>query len=138
MRHVGILLLLVVTSTALGQEAESRPVPELDLAKVRQQVTDGTAQLIDVRTEREWDRSHVAKAQHVPLQTLTENTTRDKAIASIDKNKRIYVHCARGMRAVMAADVLCELGFDCQALNTDYKEICAAGFEEVAAELVPE
>ena len=125
-------LVFTLFSASLLAAQEVKTPAKTSLADVHQQVASGNAQLVDVRTQREWNRAHMVAATHVPITAMQNESTRGAAIAKIDKNKQIYVHCAKGVRAEAAAKLLCELGYDCQPLVMDYKKICAAGFEEAS------
>lgn len=68
---------------------------------------DSSAQLIDVRTQEEFGVSHLKDAQNI---CVTENDFKEK-VASLDKDKPVYVYCKKGGRSARAAKILKELGF---------------------------
>ena len=131
MRFPGLLALLLLATVCEGQELLSPSADAVSLAVVYEQVSAGEAILIDVRSEREWKASHLDAAQHVPLRRMTSKKLDPAALERLDKQKPVYVHCAKGKRACVAAEYLKEQGFNVIALDTDYELIRAAGFDEV-------
>ena len=101
------------------------------LTEVVKQVNEGDAILLDVRSKREWTSGHLTKAKHVPVKTVTKWSSLKEAAKVISKDKPLFVHCAKGVRAANAAAHLNELGFKAHALEMDYEEIRDAGFTEV-------
>src|SRR5699024_12740641 len=55
--------------------------------------------VLDVRTNNEWQKSHVAGAVHVPLYELKNRTAEIPA-------GTVWVHCGSGYRATAAASLL--------------------------------
>ncbi len=136
MRFLGLLTLLLLTAVSDGQEASSPSNDTESLAGVYEMISAGEAVLIDVRSDKEWKASHLDGAQHVPLRRMTSKKMDPDALDRLDKQKTVYVHCAKGKRACVAAEYLKELGFNVIALDTDYESIRAAGFDEVKDETV--
>jgi len=60
------------------------------LSDILKQVTDGSALLVDVRSDEEWDKSHFAQAQHIPIGSINEDAA--AACAGLDKEKTVYLH----------------------------------------------
>lgn len=104
------------------------------LQAVRDSVLAGAAQLIDVRSDAEWDECHLAEATHISMATLGEEASRDAALAQLDKSQPVYVHCKMGGRAKRAAKQLKQCGFEAQSLEVSFEELPPAGFTEVTAE----
>jgi len=105
-----------------------------DLATVRQQVESGQAVLIDVREPSEWDAGHVASAVAVPNRALSkahqanDETGLAALLAALPKDKPVYCHCAKGVRAQSAAKILKERGYQAVPLEPGYDDLAAAGF----------
>ena len=57
---------------------------------------------MDVRKEGEFNTGHLAGAKNSPLQEFTNLL----AIASIDDQDNVYVHCAGGYRSVIACSLI--------------------------------
>ena len=68
---------------------------------------EDSLQLVDVRSEEEYVVSHLKGAQNICI----ENDNFDKKIASLDKNKPVYVYCKKGSQSAKAAEKLKKLGF---------------------------
>ncbi len=64
-------------------------------------------QLVDVRTQEEYNVSHLKGAQNI----CVESDDFDKKIKSLDKNKPVYVYCKKGSQSAKAAEKLKKLGF---------------------------
>ena len=78
-------------------------VPQMSVHELR----DNTSrlQVLDVRSQREWNGGHVPGARHIFLSNL-----RDR-LPELDKSKPTAVYCATGYRASIAASILKEQGF---------------------------
>ena len=59
------------------------------------------AVIIDVRTQLEWNEGHLAKAIHIPLNSLKEHIDDIKKM-----NKPVIVHCKSGVRSARASKLL--------------------------------
>jgi len=68
---------------------------------------DSNIQLIDVRTQAEYQVNHIKQSQNI---CVTKNDFKEK-IAKLDKNKPVYVYCGKGGRSAKAAQILKEMGF---------------------------
>jgi rhodanese-related sulfurtransferase len=64
-------------------------------------------QLVDVRTEEEYQVSHLQNAQNI---CVTSDDFKEK-VASLDKKKPVYVYCRSGKRSSRAAKILIDMGF---------------------------
>ena len=58
-----------------------------------QKLIDDGAQLIDVRTEHEWEAGRIAGALHLPLPELAERT------GEVDKDRPVILYCRGGTRS---------------------------------------
>lgn len=63
------------------------------------------AQIIDVRTRREFESGHIANSLNIPLQDL------DSRLSSIKKDRPVITCCASGMRSASALGILKSRGF---------------------------
>lgn len=80
------------------------------------------AVVLDVRTQREFDESHLSGARHLPL-----NQLRDR-LAELPRDRRILVHCKSGFRAHLAVRILKQHGFtDVANVTGGYVSILAEG-----------
>jgi rhodanese-related sulfurtransferase len=73
-------------------------------------IADG-AQLLDVRTEHEWEAGRIAGATHLPLAELTERA------AEIDPDRPVVLYCRGGNRSTMATQALRDAGYQAVKLQ---------------------
>ncbi|MBK6725025.1 MAG: rhodanese-like domain-containing protein [Acidobacteria bacterium] len=73
--------------------------------EVQQAVSKAYSQFIDVRTPDEYATGHAARAENIPLDTLTASF--DK----LEKNEPVYIICETGNRSSQAASILNDAGF---------------------------
>jgi len=81
-----------------------------DLAQARDA---GTVHILDVRRDTEWKDGHVSGAQHIPLHELPDR------LAEVPDGP-VWVHCASGFRASIAASVLDAAGKQVVAIDDDF------------------
>jgi rhodanese-related sulfurtransferase/glyoxylase-like metal-dependent hydrolase (beta-lactamase superfamily II) len=60
--------------------------------------------VIDIRTPREWNTSHLRDSLNIPLSQLQQR------ISEVPRDRRIAVHCAGGYRSSIAASILGQYG----------------------------
>jgi rhodanese-related sulfurtransferase len=85
------------------------------------------AQLIDVRTEHEWEAGRIAGATHLPLAELPQRT------GEIDKERPVVLYCRGGNRSTMAAAALADAGYDAKKLSEGI-----VGWDEADLPLAPD
>lgn len=83
-------------------EIQSVTVDEFAAAEV----ADSNINILDVRKKSEYYSEHIVNAENAPLDNVND------AMASIDKDKTYYVHCAGGYRSMIFASILKARGFD--------------------------
>jgi len=91
-------------------EEQGSEAREVSREQARKLVEEG-AQLVDVRTDHEWDAGHIAGAKHVPLPELPQRT------AELDKEQPVVVYCRGGNRSSMATAALTDAGYDAVKLT---------------------
>ncbi|WP_218971931.1 rhodanese-like domain-containing protein [Raoultibacter phocaeensis] len=64
--------------------------------------------VLDVRTQEEYDASHIANARLLPAEAITEESAREVAP---DKDQPVFVYCRTGVRSAEAAVKLADLGY---------------------------
>jgi rhodanese-related sulfurtransferase len=79
------------------------------------------AQIVDVRTDREWNAGHIEKALHIPLNELTDK------LSELDKAEAIVAVCRTGVRSEKAVEILRSRGFDAENLEGGLRAAAAAG-----------
>ncbi len=88
--------------------AAREEIPEVQVAELADRLASDDAPLvIDVREQSEWDEGHVPGAVHVPRGYL------ESRIAGVARpDEAIVLVCAGGMRSLLAARNLHEMGYD--------------------------
>lgn len=66
-----------------------------------QEFLDSGAVILDVRTQREWDKGHISNSVHIPLDELKNRVNEVKQL-----NKPVIVCCESGVRSAKAAKFL--------------------------------
>ena len=118
MRRAFLAAVLVLSASAARAE---------DVQSVKKLVESGKAVLVDVRELREWNEGHLRDAKSLPLSALSADPARAK---DLPKDKPIYTHCVRGVRARKAAEILKGQGLDARPLDAGYVELKGAGFAD--------
>jgi hydroxyacylglutathione hydrolase len=101
-----------------GQRLRSYPVADFaDLAAARRH---RPVVILDVRRDQEWDASHIAGAIHIPLHQLPAR------LADVPAGE-VWVHCAAGYRAAVAASFLDAAGQAVVVVDDEYERAARAG-----------
>jgi glyoxylase-like metal-dependent hydrolase (beta-lactamase superfamily II)/rhodanese-related sulfurtransferase len=82
--------------------------------------------IVDVRFGHEWRRGHIRGARHVPLPELWP------AIPAMPRDEEVWVHCAAGFRAAIAASILSEHGLRPVLVDDAFDNAAAAGLDVVS------
>ena len=90
------------TSAAATDEGGAREVSREEARKL----LDEGAQLIDVRTDHEWEAGRIVGATHLPLDELPQR------VGEVDKDRPVVLYCRGGNRSAMATAALAEAGYD--------------------------
>lgn len=100
------------------------------LQTIREEMQKGTAVLVDVREQGEWDAGHLKAAQFSPLSKMQEQELKGTVDSlSLPKDQIIYTHCRSGRRSVTAAELLKKQGYDARALKAGFVDLLKAGYE---------
>ena len=118
-------ILLSIGSISAAEEPEL--VAPVKIEQAEKHLAKG-AQLLDVRTKKEWDEGHLKGAT---LVIFTEDGFLDKAKATLDTKKAVVVYCRSGGRSAMAAKQLRAAGFTVYDLAGGITAWNAAGKEVV-------
>lgn len=100
-----------------------------DLSTVKSNFESGKAILIDARSLGEWNRGHINGARRYQVSDLKKLDEEGKLDKEFPRDKIIYTHCAVGLRAKIAAEVLKERGYDVRPLKEGYSDLIKAGFQ---------
>ena len=96
--------------------------------QVKAAISAGTAVIIDVREQSEWNDGHLKAATLVPLSLLTKEG--NDISAALPKDKPIYLHCRSGGRSLKAAEILKAKGYDARPLAEGYSQLVKDGLEK--------
>ncbi len=121
-----LLLILALGLFTILQSCQDNKTSEIQMVspvQVYEAVYGESAlQLVDVRTTEEYAVSHLKNAQNI---CVTSTDFKEK-VASLDKEKPVYVYCKKGGRSAKAAVILKEMGFtkvyDLQGGVTSWKD----------------
>jgi phage shock protein E len=129
--RLGTGLAAVLLMAAIAQAANHT---DDSLDKVRKNLKDNKAVLIDVREPAEWNRGHLEEASLVPLSELrklpTDEQVQKKHAPSLPKDRIIYCHCGSGVRVLTAAAILGKLGYEIRPLAAGFEDLLEAGFPQ--------
>ena len=70
--------------------------------------------ILDVRTNREYENSHLEKAVLIPLDELRTR------LEELPKERMIYIHCHTGLRSYIACRILSQNGFQVKNIIGGY------------------
>lgn len=103
---IGMVLAAVMAGVSGGAEVAAVDKP-ITVAQASEKIAAGD-QLLDVRTQEEWDQGHLKGAKRV---SIAEEGFVDKAKAVLDPKKPVVVYCRSGNRSAKATKLLREAGF---------------------------
>jgi rhodanese-related sulfurtransferase len=83
---------------------------EVSRDEARKLIDEG-AQVIDVRTDHEWEAGRIAGATHLPLAELAQRA------GEIDRERPVLLYCRGGNRSTMATAALADAGYDAAKLG---------------------
>jgi glyoxylase-like metal-dependent hydrolase (beta-lactamase superfamily II) len=92
-----------------------------DFAGLAKALSNGGAHVLDVRRDEEWDDGHVDGAQHIPLPDVAQR------VDAVPDDGPVWVHCASGYRAAIAASLLDRAGRSVVLISDDWERASAAG-----------
>lgn len=105
-----IILIILITFCICACNSSQNKVtnkPTNDVISKEQMeklMEDDSYVIVDVRTESEFEESHIVGAINIPYIQIDENV-------DLDKNKNIFVYCYSGGRSALAAVMLKDLGY---------------------------
>lgn len=111
MRHEILVLAWIGLATAViasAVKAKLSPVKQVEHQAAVALINKQDAVVVDVRTQEEFAKGHIANAHHMPLAQIEQGNTTE-----IDKHKEkpVIVVCETGDRADKAATKLVKAGF---------------------------
>ncbi len=98
-----------MAKTVKGILDEARAqVKEITVEQAREMLQDPQAVVVDVRESEEWRQGHLAQAVSIPRGFL-ELRVEEKIP---DRRRPVIVHCAMGLRSLLAGRALREMGYE--------------------------
>ncbi len=79
---------------------------------INQEIQQGTALLVDVRDDEEWDAGHAVGAMHLSVDRILSGE-----LPTQDTKEKIYLYCAAGGRAFRAASYLESKGYQAECIG---------------------
>jgi len=86
----------------------SQTITLVDNVFIENEVVGKNVQLVDVRTEEEYESGHIDDAVNF---NIIDSETFLNQIETLDKNEPVYLYCKMGGRSNQAANILKEKGF---------------------------
>ena len=102
------LLILILSVFLVGCSSETNETI-VNYMEAKEKIINENAILVDVRTEDEYNESHIDGAILLPLDNIDETT-----VSNIVESKKdiIIVYCRSGNRSSQALEKLNELGYE--------------------------
>ena len=101
-------------SSTRGDKVLLTPYASVNADEFQSLIADPNVQLLDVRTQEEFDEGHIAGAL---LVDVNDSAFVEKAMAVLDVNRAVAVYCRSGRRSARAASLLSENRFKVTNLN---------------------
>lgn len=95
MKKILLLIIFIFMLCACNNEKEN------DIEKI---MAENEYIIVDVRTNAEYEVSHIVGATNIPVDEITEEI-------DLDKEKMIFVYCKSGARSEIASKLLEDLGY---------------------------
>ena len=80
-----------------------------------QALADGSASVVDVREQYEWDAGRIPGTIHIPLERLASRAE------ELDRDRPVIFQCRAGVRSLMAAQAFSAAGFDARSMTGGIK-----------------
>jgi rhodanese-related sulfurtransferase len=103
-----------------GEKATADDI-HLSPGRAQEQVAEAGAQLIDVRTEHEWEAGRIAGARRIELAELSERA------GELERDRPVLFYCRGGNRSGMATQAFREAGFDAHNIEGGLSAWAEAG-----------
>lgn len=128
-----IRIVVACSALAIAYPLHAIEFTEESLKEVKAAVDAKRAILVDVRSQKEWDKGHVAGAIFLPVTALEKDLDEKKLAQRLSKKRRYYIHCAVGIRATRAGEILEKQGYEVRVLKPGYQQLIEAGFKKAEA-----
>ncbi|MFT4575772.1 MAG: rhodanese-related sulfurtransferase [Polaribacter sp.] len=108
MKKIFIVCLFVGFLSCKGQEKKTEIVVDVHVKEFQKMIGKNGAQLIDVRTPKEYEKGHLKEAL---LINYMADDFISNAFKGLDKSKPVLIYCASGGRSAKSAKIYKEAGF---------------------------
>lgn len=107
MKNNVVLILAFITTifSACAQQEDTYKI--LEVQTYKDSITNGTVQLVDVRTPEEYSEGHIEYAKNIDF--FSEDF--EDQFNKLDKNQPVYIYCKSGNRSGKAGKKLKDMGF---------------------------
>lgn len=85
---------------------------KIDARQISEELSNGTALLVDVRGDDEWRAGHAVGAMHLTVDRISNGE-----VPTEDTFKKIYLYCASGGRSSVATKTLKQKGYDAENIG---------------------
>jgi hydroxyacylglutathione hydrolase len=99
-----------------GAGGERRSFRSATFADLSREQEDAALTVLDVRRRDEWAAGHLDGALHIPLDEL------EQRVEEVPDGRPVWVHCATGFRASIAASLLDRAGREVVAIHDEWDE----------------
>lgn len=99
-----------------GRGGDIRSYRSATFADLAAERSDGLV-VLDVRRDDEWAEGHIDGALHIPLDQLEDR------IDEVPADRQVWVHCASGFRASIAASLVDRAGRTVVAIHDEWTEV---------------
>jgi rhodanese-related sulfurtransferase len=97
-------------------------MPEVSAGEAKQ-IIDAGSQLVDVRTDVEFEAGHIPGSRHIPMADL------QREAAGLAKEQPVIIYCRSGNRSGPAAEAFAASGWDAHSIDGGLIAWSEAGFE---------
>lgn len=104
-RFLALPILFVLSACSVDKAPATSE--RIDVSAAETRIMEG-AQVLDVRTQEEWDQGHLKNAIRVDFK---QDGFVPKAQAALDESKPVVVYCRSGNRSAKATALLEDAGF---------------------------
>lgn len=108
------LIALTIMSIFFGSCGPSAAISSVSPDDFEQGLLNGGVHLLDVRTPQEFAAGHIQNAVNIDVQ---DPDFEQKVLASMKRDKPVYVYCRSGKRSMAAANILAKEGY--KVVNLD-------------------
>lgn len=108
MRPKSIIFSFAVVFLISCHSSRKSTITKIDKTYLKENVTGKDVQLVDVRTQEEYESGHIDDAVNF---NIIDNETFLEQIEALDKGEPVYLYCKMGGRSNRAAQLLKDQGF---------------------------